>query len=203
MNPPVMPASRLILRSVFPAMLALAACNADEPPQPGPLEGSALTGDYALINSAGDEVSDESFAGQWQMVYFGYAYCPDVCPFDVQRMVQGYNLFAADNPDLARDVQPIFITVDPERDTPEVVGEFTANFSDRLVGLTGTPEQIEAAAQAFFVAYEKLPETAPGEYLMSHTNLAYLLDREGDPIALLPVDSSAQEVAAELEKWVN
>jgi protein SCO1/2 len=203
MNRPVMPTSRLIFRGILPMTLLLAACGGGEPAQPGPLEGSALTGDYALVNAAGEPVTDESFAGSWQMVYFGYAYCPDVCPFDVQRMVQGYNLFAADNPDLADAVQPIFITVDPERDTPEVVGEFTASFSDRLIGLTGTPEQIEAAAEAFFVAYEKLPETADGEYLMSHTNAAYLLDREGDPIALLPVDSSAAEVAAELEKWVS
>ena len=185
------------------ACLALAACAAEPPPAPGPLEGSALTGEYALVDSAGQPVSEESFAGQWQMVYFGYAYCPDVCPFDVQRMVQGYNAFAADNPALADKVQPVFITVDPERDTPAVVGEFTANFSDRLVGLTGTPEQIEAAAAAFFVSYSKGEASEAGGYLMDHSRGAYLLDPEGDPIALLPVDESGAAVAAELEKWVR
>ncbi len=137
------------------------------------------------------------------MIYFGYAYCPDVCPFDVQRMVQGYNLFVEDNPDLADDVQPIFITVDPERDTPAVVGEFTANFSDDLIGLTGSPDAIEAAAANYFASYSRMETNAEGGYLMDHSRSGYLVDREGRPMALLPVEASGAAVAAELEKWVR
>jgi len=204
MNRPVMSTSRLFATFASPALLALAACGpSDAPPAQGPLEGSALTGKYSLIDGSGTPVSEQSFAGKWQMVYFGYAYCPDVCPFDVQRMVQGYDLFAQAHPDLANDVQPIFITVDPERDTPKVVAEFTSNFSDKLIGLTGTTEQVEQAAAAFFVSYSQGEKNEAGGYLMDHSRGAYLLDRGGNPIALLPVESTAQDVAAELAKWVR
>ncbi|RJY09884.1 SCO family protein [Aurantiacibacter aquimixticola] len=193
------------LLSLALAPLALIACES-EPAQdaaPPPLYGSAVVGGFDLVGSNGEPVSDKDFAGRYQMVYFGYAYCPDVCPFDVQRMVQGYNQFAEANPQLADDVQPIFITVDPERDTPEVVGEFAANFSDNLIGLTGTPEQIEAAAANYFASYSKGTETSEGGYLMDHSRSGYLVDREGQPMALLPVEQSADAVAAELEKWVR
>ena len=95
------------------------------------------------------------------------------------------------------------MTIDPERDTPAVVGEFAAAFSDDLVGLTGTPEQVAAAARAFAVYYEKGDVSEGGGYLMDHSRAAYLMGREGEPIALLPVDKSADEVAAELERWVS
>ena len=137
------------------------------------------------------------------MIYFGYAYCPDICPFDMTRMMRGFDLFAEANPDLAEDVQPIFITIDPARDTPEKVGEYTSAFSDRLIGLTGSPEQIEAAAASFFAYYEKLDEDAESDYLMDHARAGYLVNREGEPMALIPVEDSAEAVAAELEKWVR
>lgn len=181
------------------AISAISSCS--QPPPP--LEGAAIGGPFELTNPAGETVRWKDFDGQYRIVYFGYAYCPDVCPFDVQRMVAGLNLFAADNPDLAKDIRPIFITIDPERDTPEVMGEFTANFSDDLIGLTGTAEQIKAAADAFVVYYSKGEVSQGGGYLMSHSNAAFLMGRDGEPIALLPVDIDAQSVAAELENWVN
>lgn len=196
--------SRLWLALALPALLALGACEQGQPPrQPGPLEGSALTGAFSLIDTTGQPVSSADFAGRWQMVYFGYAYCPDVCPFDVQRMVRGHQLFSAEHPELADDVQPIFITVDPARDTPEVLAQFTASFGDNLIGLTGTSEAIEAAAAAFFVAYSKGEPGPGGGYLVDHSRAGYLLDRQGRPIALLPVESSPEAVAAELAKWVH
>lgn len=184
----------------------LAACGAaapDAPEETPALYGSDVVGGFDLVDTAGNQVTDADFLGKYQIVYFGYAYCPDVCPFDVARIAQGLNAFAEANPELADDVQPIFITVDPERDTPEVIQEFTANFSDDLIGLTGSPEAIEAAAANYFASYEKLEPNADGDYLMSHTNLGYLVDREGQPMALLPVDQSADAVAAELERWVR
>ncbi len=184
----------------------LAACGApasDTPQETPALYGSDVVGGFDLVDSAGNKVTDADFLGKYQMVYFGYAYCPDVCPFDVQRMIAGYNQFAETNPDLAGDVQPIFITVDPERDTPQVLDEFTANFSDKLIGLTGSPEAIEAAAANYFASYSKLEPDENGNYLMSHTNMGYLVDREGQPMALLPVDETADAVAAELDRWVR
>ena len=201
MNPLVMPGRIALL---FPPLLLLAACSAGEQPAaPPPLEGASIGGPFTLVNGAGEEVRWSDFDGRWRMVYFGYTWCPDVCPFDLTRMMQGYNAFATDDPDLAADVQPIFITIDPERDTPEKVAEYTAKFGDNLLGLTGSAEAIAQAAENFAVFYQRGPDDPNVGYMMSHTNIGYLMDREGNPVALLPVDESAEGVAAELAKWVN
>ena len=195
----------LRLACVLAATLALASCSGtDQPPlEEGAIYGSTIGGAFELVNTKGETVRWSDFDGKWRMVYFGYAYCPDVCPFDVQRMTQGYNAFAAKNPALADDVVPIFITIDPQRDTPEVIGQFAGNMSDKLVGLTGTQEQVDKAADAFAVYRKKGTVNEEGGYLMDHTNIGYLMGRDGAPIALLPVDVSGDAVAQELQKWVR
>jgi protein SCO1/2 len=189
-------------RSLFVSLLALlvAACQAESPP----LEGAAIGGSFELVDPAGETVRWSDFDGKYRMVYFGYAYCPDVCPLDVQRMVRGYERFKQEEPALAAQVQPIFITIDPQRDTPEVVGEFTANFSDDLIGLTGTPAQVDQAAKAFAVYYARGQGTEDN-YLMDHSRGAFLMGRRGEPIAPLPIDvkDGGEAVAAELDKWVS
>jgi protein SCO1/2 len=138
----------LFLPLVLP--LALSACgrSTPQPTERPPLEGAAIGGPFTLVDKAGHTVRWQDFAGKYRIVYFGYSFCPDACPMDVQKLMQGFNLFAKAHPDLARQVQPIFITIDPARDTPEVVGQFTAAFSPRLLGLTGTPAQVDKAAKA-------------------------------------------------------
>jgi protein SCO1/2 len=199
MNRSAMP--RPAIASILPALL-LAACQPPTTSEEPPLAGAAIGGPFELVNSEGDTVRWSDFDGKYRMIYFGYAYCPDICPLDVQRMMKGYAEFKEAEPALAAQVQPIFVTIDPQRDTPAVVGEFTRAFSDDLVGLTGTPEQIDAAAKAFSVYYAKGKGTDEN-YLMDHSRGAYLLGRKGEPIALLPVDESAEGVTAELEKWVS
>jgi protein SCO1/2 len=199
MNRSAMP--RPAIASILPALL-LAACQPPTTSEEPPLAGAAIGGPFELVNSEGDTVRWSDFDGKYRMIYFGYAYCPDICPLDVQRMMKGYAEFKEAEPALAAQVQPIFVTIDPQRDTPAVVGEFTRAFSDDLVGLTGTPEQIDAAAKAFSVYYAKGKGTDEN-YLMDHSRGAYLLGRKGEPIALLPVEESAEGVTAELEKWVS
>jgi protein SCO1/2 len=202
----VMSARIPVVTSILLA-LSLAACDGgvQQPPvTDAPLYGSALTGEFDLVDKNGEPVSNTDFAGRYQLIYFGYAYCPNVCPFDMTRMIAGYRMFAEEHPDLAEDLQPIFITVDPERDTPERVGEYAAAFSDKLIGLSGSPEQIEAAAEAFFFSYYRIdPVEEGGEYDIQHPSVGYLVDREGQPMALIPVEQSREAVAAELEKWVR
>lgn len=170
---------------------------------PPPLEGADIGGSFTLENTDGKTVKWSDFDGKYRIVYFGYAYCPDICPTDVQRMTKGLDDFAKQEPERAKRVQPIFISVDPERDTPEVIAQFTKAFSDRLIGLTGTPEQIESAAKTFRVYYSRGEDTPGGGYLVNHTAITYLFDPDGEPLATLPTDQGPEAVAAELDKWVR
>jgi protein SCO1 len=190
------------LIACVPLALMAASCGSGGPGEP-PLAGAAIGGPFELVDSAGKTVRWSDFDGKYRMIYFGYAYCPDVCPLDVQRMMQGYNAFKQTEPALAAQVQPLFVTIDPQRDTPAVVGEFASAFSDDLIGLTGTPEQVATAAKAFAVYYSKGETSGAGGYLMDHSRAAYLMGRDGKPIALLPVEKSGEAVAAELERWVS
>jgi protein SCO1/2 len=206
MNRDAMP-RRLLALALAPL---LAACQGQtSAPPTGPstdgvdLRGAAIGGDFELVDKTGKTVRWSDFAGKYRIVYFGFGYCPDICPTDVQRFSQGHRIFARDNPELAKQVQPIFITVDPERDTPEKVGEFAAAFSPELIGLTGTPEQIDAAKSAFKVSATKGEVQPGGGYLMNHTTLTYLFDREGRPLGTLPTDKGPEAVAAELARWVR
>lgn len=188
--------------------LGLALCLGACSQQPGggqespPLEGAKLGGAFTLVDKTGKTVTWDQFRGQWPIVYFGYTFCPDACPLDVQAMMRGFRLFSEQHPEAAARVQPVFISIDPARDTPEVVGQWTAAFGPRLLGLTGTPAQVKQAADAFAVYYKKGEET-PGGYLMDHSRIAYLMDPQGRPVAMLPVDKDPQAVAAELAKWVK
>jgi protein SCO1 len=187
-------------------LLSLAACGSDktspEASDP-PLAGADIGGDFNLVDQNDNPRNWADFNGRYRIVYFGYAFCPDVCPLDVQSMVKGLALFGKQDAALAAQIQPIFITIDPLRDTPSVIGEFTRAFSDDLVGLTGTPEQIKKAANAFAVYYKKGEDSPGGGYLMDHSRAAFLMGRDGQPIALLPVDQGPKAVAAELGKWVH
>ncbi|MEP0392441.1 MAG: SCO family protein [Erythrobacter sp.] len=186
------------------AALTLSACSAGSAPAPEPpLAGADIGGDFELTDKNGETVRWSDFEGQYRIVYFGFAYCPDVCPTDMQRTAQGLAAFAEFEPELASRVQPIFITIDPERDTPKVVGEFASAFSDDLMGLTGTPEQIADAASKFRVFYAKGEESEGGGYLMDHSRIVYLFGPSGEPLATLPADKNADAVAQELAKWVS
>lgn len=199
----MLPISRLF--SSLLLSLALIACSPDgsaPPAESPPLAGAAIGGPFTLVDKDGETVSWKDFEGQYRIVYFGYTFCPDACPLDVQAMMAGFSRFEDEHPGRAKEVQPIFISIDPERDTQEVVGQFAAAFHPRLLGLTGTAEQVDTAAQAFAVYYQRGEENPHG-YLMDHSRIAYLMGREGEPIAMLPVDKDPQAVAAELDKWVH
>jgi protein SCO1/2 len=194
---------RAMLRSLtLLAAVLLGACSprAETPP---PLAGARIGGDFTLIDKTGETVRFHDFRGKYPVVYFGYTFCPDVCPLDVQHLMQGYNRFAKADPEAAAKVQPIFVSIDPERDTPAVVGEFAAAFSPRLIGLTGSPEQVAEAAKMFAAYYRKGDPQPGGGYLMDHSRAAYLMGSQGQPIALLPVDEGAEAVAKELERWTS
>jgi protein SCO1 len=191
---------RLFAALIFP--LALAACGSPPPAERPPLEGAKIGGAFELEDKAGKVVRWADFAGKYRIVYFGYTFCPDACPLDVSVMMRGFGLFEKSDPKLSAEVQPLFITIDPARDGRAAVGEFAAAFSPRLLGLTGSPAQIDQAAKAFVAYYAKGAQTSGG-YLMDHSRIAYLMGRQGEPIAMLPVDKGPEAVAAELAEWVR
>lgn len=192
----------LALLAAFLLPLAIAGCGSQAPAERPPLAGAAIGGPFTLTDKTGRTVRWADFAGQYRIVYFGFTFCPDACPLDVGTMMRGFARFGKAEPRLAAQVQPMFITIDPARDNPQVVGEFAAAFSPRLLGLTGTQAQIQGAAKAFAAYYAK-GEATSGGYLMDHSRVAYLMGRQGEPIAMLPVDQGAEAVAAELAKWVR
>ena len=184
------------------AALFLAACS-QAPAERPPLEGAAIGGDFTLTGETGEEVRWSDFDGQYRTIYFGYAYCPDVCPTDNQRAMAGLKQFEQEEPELAARIQPLFVSVDPERDTPQVLAEFTDAFHPRLIGMTGTKEQLDAATGAFAAFYGRGEESEGGGYLMEHSNITYLFGPDGKPLATLPTDEGPDAVAAELAKWVR
>ena len=196
---------RTMIRNHTPllaALLALAACQKSAPAQP-PLAGAAIGEEFTLTGETGEDVSWSDFDGQYRTLYFGYTYCPDVCPVDTQRAMAGLKAFEQTNPELGAQIQPLFISVDPARDTPEVLAEFTDSFHPRLIGMTGTKAQIDTVTDAFAATYSIEEANEAGGYLVGHTNITYLFGPDGEPLAMLPTDEGPEAVAAELEKWVR
>ena len=205
---------KLVRASLIVALAAtLAGCNApaDAPPATPPLEGARIGGPFTLTDQNGKTVRDTDFAGKYRLVYFGYSFCPDICPVDLQKLMRGLAAFEKSDPARGAKIAPLFITIDPARDTPAALKPFVARYHPRLLGLTGTPEQIAAVAKAYVVTYHKVDGSAPDRYLMAHSQLAFLMDPAGKPLALLPLDDPSTEadegapaaVAADLAKWVQ
>ncbi len=183
--------------------LALAACSTG-PGEP-PLAGARMGGPFALVNGDGRTVTDAQFKGRYRLMYFGYTFCPDVCPTSLAKLMAGYRDLARDHPDKAAKLQPIFVTVDPERDTPSVVKQYAAGFGPGLLGLTGSPETIKAVSKAYGVGATREEVEGSSEYLMTHSDLAVLYDPDGKPLIAIPKDPDIppQAVADELARWIR
>lgn len=193
---------RSCLVPALAVLLALSGCGGGGAAGDPPLAGAAIGGPFTLVNKDGKSVRWSDFDGHYRIVYFGYTFCPDACPTDMAVAMRGLDLYAKGHPAQADSLRPIFISIDPARDTPRVVGQFAAAFSPRLIGLTGTPAQVDQAAKAF-AAYYARGKASAGGYLMDHSRIAYLMGPKGEPIAMLPVDKSPQAVADELARWVR
>ncbi len=201
-------------KRILLSVLLLAACGST-PVQPdhstAPLAGASIGGDFSLIDQDGKKRTYAEFDGQYRIVYFGYTNCPDICTPDVQNLMAGLKAFEKDQPASTTKIQPIFITVDPQRDTPAVLKQFTSAFHPRLIGLTGSEADITAAAKKFAVYHARVEGSQPDAYLMSHSQQPYLMAPDGKPLAILPADqpkTDANEgapalVTAELAKWVR
>lgn len=204
--------NKFVIMFIIAAVLAACSPSPTQPPlSQAPLVGAKIGGPFTLIDQDGKAYSYEQDAGKFRIVYFGYTSCPDICTPDMQQLMAGLTQFENTHPELGKTVQPLFITVDPKRDTPAILKQFVSAFHPRLVGLSGTEAQVAAAAKAFAVYFQKVEGSAPDAYLMSHSQTPYLMGPDGKPLALMPVDTpntDANEgapklVADELAKWVR
>lgn len=168
----------------------------------GVVAGAArIGGPFSLVDDEGKPVTDADFRGRYMLVYFGFTYCPDVCPTSLNR-----NMQALDRLDEAQagKVQPILISVDPERDTPEHMKEYVGHFGPDLRGLTGTQEQVAAAAKAYGVYFAKVPNAGdPDSYLVDHTSITYLMDPDGKFVQHFRHDLPPEEMAEQLRKLLG
>ena len=141
-----------------------------------------IGGPFALVDHTGRLRSDTEFRGKLMLIYFGYTYCPDVCPTDLVAIAQAIDSLGA----AGAAIQPIFITVDPERDTAARLAEYVSAFHPRLIGLTGAPEQIREVALSYKAYYAKVADVRGADYAVDHTGVIYLIGRDGQYLGFIP-----------------
>ena len=164
----------------------------------GTLLASAIGGPFRLVDQNGKTVTDADLKGKWSLVYFGYTHCPDACPTALNDIA-----IALDELGPHRDaIRPVFVTVDPERDTPEVLKSYVTAFNAPILALSGTPEEIAQAAKGYRVYYAKHPE-AGGDYSMDHSSVIYVMDPEGRFTASFTQENSPEEIAERLKKLLS
>ena len=148
-------------------------------------------GPFELLDHTGTPRSDRDFRGRLMLIYFGFTYCPDICPTDLMAIGQALDQLGPD----ADAVQPVFITLDPERDTTEHLAEFVPVFHPRLLGLTGSLDAIGTVAEAYRVYFAKIPVGKDGgDYTIDHTSFIYLMDRDGKYLGFFPPGTSAERM---------
>ena len=196
------PRAKLILGAVAAALLAggggAVLWTVSRSPDAPLASGFSVGGPFTLTASNGSTVTDQTYRGKWLLIYFGYTYCPDACPTSLNEISQAMAKLGAK----ADQIQPLFITIDPERDTPETMANYVRAFDPRIVGLTGTPAQIAQVAKEFQVFYER-HKTDDGSYLMDHTSLIYVMNPRGQFVRLFPGDMTGERMAQYLQDLVS
>ncbi len=185
-----------ILGALLGGLAALLILPAAQAPPPPVATGKALIGGpFTLVDHTGKTVTEKDFLGQYTLVYFGFTNCPDICPAALQTITAALDALG---PKAAR-ITPLFITVDPERDTPARLAEYVASFHPRLVGLTGAVAQVKAAAKAYRVYFEKAATgQEPSDYSVDHSSMTYLMDPRGVYVAHFPHGAGAAEMTRRL-----
>ena len=171
------------------------------PAPPVETTGKALIGGhFALIDQTGKPITDRDFRGRYLLVFFGFTHCPDICPTELQVMAAALEALS---PQERKEIVPVFITLDPERDTPEVMAAYVKNFGQDFVGLTGSAESISAVAKAYQIAYSKFQQDkTSGDYTIDHSSLVYLMDKNGDYITHFAYGIPAAKITEMLRRYL-
>lgn len=166
---------------------------------PSVLVPDDMGGPFTLTDQDGKKTDTASFKNKYKLIYFGFTHCPAICPTELQKISKA--IFALDDERAAR-VQPIFVSVDPERDTPAILKDYVGLFSMNLVGFTGTPEEIETVKRQYRVYAAKAEDPNASEYSVDHSSYIYLLDPSDRVVGLFNTDDGAEKITAELEKRI-
>lgn len=191
-----------LVAAMLSALAAAPAVAAPTPPQAAaeePAQG-VIGGTFMLQDHRGRVVRDEEFRGKYMLIYFGYTFCPDVCPTGLQSLAQSLDLLGED----AKKVQPLFITVDPERDTAKVLADYVQAFHPDILGLTGPRPFVDSVISKYKVKVAKVPTPgAPDGYTVDHTASLFLMDRSGNYVRRFPHGTPPEDVAADLRKRIQ
>ncbi len=186
------PAQRVVIVLAALVLAAAAAVLLYAPARKG---GPLIGGAFALTTSDGATVTDKDMLGHPYLVYFGYTHCPDVCP---TALAQISDVFAKLP---GKPIKALFVTVDPERDSPKLMADYVSSFDPRIIGLSGSPQQIEEVEKAYRVYAQKAP-VKDGDYAMDHSSVVYLMDRNGRFVEAFNLERSSSEAAKELESYL-
>jgi protein SCO1/2 len=159
---------------------------------------AAIGGPFTLVDQNGKTVTDKDFRGKFMLMFFGYTFCPDVCPTELNTIAAAIDKLGP----ASEKVVPIFVTVDPQRDTSEKLKSYVADFHSRLIGLTGTEEQVAAAAKAYRVYYKKVGAES-ADYLLDHSSYVYLMGPDGAFVTHFPFGITPDKMVDELRKRVG
>ena len=156
-----------------------------------PVTEDAFGGPFTLTDHTGKKVTDKDFTGKYRLIYFGFTYCPAICPTELAKISSALKILG----DAGKDIQPIFITIDPERDTAEAMGKYVAMFHPSLVGLTGTPEQIKKVARDYKIYFAKVQDESMSDYTMDHSSFIYFMAPDDRLLRIFRMEDSAQDMA--------
>jgi len=182
-----------------------------QPQKPGGIVSSGTTsngaaligGPFTLTDQTGQRRSEADLKGHYALVYFGYTYCPDICPTSLSTMSQALDLLAEQSPEKAAAVLPVFITIDPERDTVDALAGYAEHFHPRFLALTGSTEEVAAAAKAYRIYYQKVEEPGASDYLMDHSSIIYLMGPDGGYLTHFTHATTVDELAKDLAERVD
>jgi len=158
--------------------------------QTSPIVAQNFGGDFTLTNHKGEQVTQENFKDKWRLIYFGFTYCPAICPTELQKITQVLDGLG----NIGKSIIPIFITVDPERDTVNIMKNYVSLFHDAFIGLTGTPQQIKTVKDAYKIYAAKVQDDTMNDYTVDHSSYIYFMNPNNDLVRIFKIDDTAQDM---------
>jgi len=168
-----------------------------------PMAGLQIGGPFSLTDHTGADVTEKNYDGQYKLIYFGFTYCPAICPTELQKISRVMGAMEKNKPETAKTIQPLFITVDPERDRVPVMREYVSLFHPRLIGLTGSVPQIDFVKKSYRIFATKVQDESANDYTMDHSSFIYLMGPDNTLISMYRVSDKADDVYQDILKRLN